>query len=130
MSLQELRKSKMMVHLMDALDDGQDIGHYGRLTFAMVARHFLEEAALIDWLQKDRDFSEAEAKALVLQVQGKDYNPPKRDRILEWQQQQDFPICPKPDDPDTCNVYQDLQFPSHVYENISDYYGHKAEQKA
>jgi hypothetical protein len=130
MSLQELCKSKMMVHLMDALEGGKDIGHYGRLVFAMVARHFLEEAALIDWLQKDRDFSEAEAKALVLQVQGKDYNPPKRDRILEWQQQQDFPICPTPDDPDTCNVYQDLQFPDHVYENISDYYGHEAEQKA
>jgi hypothetical protein len=130
MALQELRKSKMMVHLMDALDGGQDIGHYGRLTFAMVARHFLEEATLIDWLQKDRDFSEAEAKALVLQVQGKDYNPPKRARILKWQQQQDFPICPNSDDPDACNVYQDLQFPSHVYENISDYYENKAEQNA
>jgi hypothetical protein len=130
MALQELRKSKMMVHLMDALEHGQDIGHYGRLTFAMVARHFLEEEELIDWLQKDRDFSEAEAKALVLQVQGKDYNPPKRDRILEWQQKQDFPICPTPEDPDTCNVYQDLQFPDHVYENISGYYEHKAEPKA
>lgn len=130
MTLQELRKSKMMVHLMDALDDGQDIGHYGRLTFAMVARHFLEETELIEWLQKDRDFNEAEAKALVLQVQGKDYNPPKRVRILEWQQKQDFPICPTPDDPDACNVYQDLQFPDHVYENISGYYEHKAEPKA
>jgi hypothetical protein len=129
MALQELRKSKMMVHLMDALEDGQDIGHYGRLTFAMVARHFLEETELIEWLQKDRDFSEAEAKALVLQVQGKDYNPPKRARILEWQQKQDFPICPTPDDPDACNVYQDLQFPDHVYENISGYYEHKAEPK-
>lgn len=130
MALQELRKSKMMAHLMDALEDGQDIGHYGRLTFAMVARHFLDEIELIEWLQKDRDFSEAEAKALVLQVQGKDYNPPKRARILEWQQKQDFPICPTPDDPDACNVYQDLQFPDHVYENISGYYEHKAEPKA
>jgi hypothetical protein len=112
------------------LEDGQDIGHYGRLTFAMVARHFLDEIELIEWLQKDRDFSEAEAKALVLQVQGKDYNPPKRARILEWQQKQDFPICPTPDDPDACNVYQDLQFPDHVYENISGYYEHKAEPKA
>ncbi len=130
MALQELRKSEMMANLMDALEEGQDIGHYGRLTFAMVARHFLEEAALIDWLQKDQDFSEAEAKALVLQVQGKDYNPPKRDRILEWQQKQDFQICLTPDDPDSGNVYQDLQFPDHVYENISGYYEHKAEPKA
>ena len=128
--MEELRKSKMMVHLMDALDDGKDIGHYGRLTFAMIAHHFLEEADLIKWLQKDQDFSEAEAKALALQVESKDYNPPKRERILEWQQEQDFQICPTPDDPDSCNVYQDLQFPEHVYENISDYYENKAEQKS
>ncbi|MBW4473751.1 MAG: hypothetical protein KME45_25750 [Stenomitos rutilans HA7619-LM2] len=130
MALKELRKSEMMAHLLDALEKGQDIGHYGRLTFAMVAHHFMEEAELIEWLQKDRDFSEAEAKALVLQVQGKDYNPPKRDRILDWQQQQEFPICPNSDDPDTCNVYRDLQFPSHVYDHISNYYEQKAEQTA
>ncbi|MBL1177284.1 hypothetical protein [Pantanalinema sp. GBBB05] len=128
MALTELRKSKMMAHLLDALDEGQDIGHYGRLTLAMVAHHFLDEDELITCLQKDPDISEAEAKALVLQVQGKDYNPPKRDRILEWQQQQDFPICPTPDDPDACNVYRELQFPDQVYEHISDYYEHKAEQ--
>ncbi|MGI0484721.1 hypothetical protein ACN4EK_04730 [Pantanalinema rosaneae CENA516] len=128
MALAELRKSKMMAHLLDALDAGQDIGHYGRLTLAMVAHHFLDEEELVRWLQKDPEMSEAEAKALVLQVQGKDYNPPKRDRILEWQQQQEFPICPNPDDPDACNVYRELQFPEQVYEHISDYYEHKAEQ--
>lgn len=127
MALEELRKSEMMAHRLDALDDGKDIGHYGRLTFAMVARHFLDEDELITCLQKDRDFSDADAKALVLQVQGKDYNPPKRDRILEWQQQQDFPICPTPDDPDACNVYKALHFPDHVYEHISNYYEHKAD---
>lgn len=124
---QELRKSDMMSHLLDALDAGQDIGHYGRLTFAMVARHFMSEAELIRYLQQDPDFGETAAKALVKQVQGKDYNPPKRDRILEWQQQQDFPICPNSDNPDACNVYKDLKFPDHVYEHISDYYEHKVE---
>ena len=29
-----------MAHLLDSLNDGKDIGHYGRLVFAMVARHF------------------------------------------------------------------------------------------
>ncbi|XGV98599.1 MAG: hypothetical protein ACAF41_06605 [Leptolyngbya sp. BL-A-14] len=130
MALKDLRKSEMMAYLLDALEEGKDIGHYGRLTFAMVAHHFLEEAELIEWLQKDRDISEAEAKALVLQVEGKDYNPPKRDRILEWQQQQEFPICPNPEDPDACNVYRELQFPDHVYDHISSYYEHKAEQTA
>jgi hypothetical protein len=126
MALEDLRKSEMMAHLLDALDEGTDIGHYGQLTFAMIARHFLDEDELITYLQKNPDVSESEAKALVLQVNGKDYNPPKRDRILEWQQQQDFPICPTPNDPDTCNVYRDLQFPDQVYEHISDYYEHKA----
>ena len=36
----ELRKDSMMAHLLDSLDAGKDIGHYGRLVFAMEARHF------------------------------------------------------------------------------------------
>ena len=128
MAVEDLRKSEMMAHLLDALEQGQDIGHYGRLVFAMVARHFLSEAELIAYLRKDNDFSESEAKAMYQQVQGKDYNPPKRDRILEWQQQQDFPICPTPDDPDACNVYKNLQFPDDIYEQISEYHEQKADQ--
>ena len=38
------RKSGMMVHLLDALEQKQDIGHYSRLVFAMVARHFMPES--------------------------------------------------------------------------------------
>lgn len=126
MAVEELRKSAMMAHLLDALDEGQDIGHYGRLTFAMIARHFMDEPDLIQHLQKDPDFSESEARGLLEQVQGKDYNPPKRDRILAWQNLQEFPICPNPDDPDSCNIYRDLQFPEQVYEHISEYYEQKA----
>jgi hypothetical protein len=37
----------MMAHLLDALEAGTDIGHYGRLTFAMVARHFMSEDMLV-----------------------------------------------------------------------------------
>lgn len=116
----------MMAHLIDALEGGQDIGHYGRLVFAMVAHHFLSEAELIALLQKDRDFGEDEARALVHQVEGRDYNPPRRERILEWQRQQEFPICPNPEDPDSCNVYRELRFPDSVYEDIEDYHEHKA----
>jgi hypothetical protein len=111
-----------MAHLLDALERGEDIGHYGRLVFAMVAHHFLDESELIEWLQKDTDFSEDDARALVHQVEGRDYNPPRRERILEWQQRQEFPICPNPDDPRACNVYRDLQFPDGVYEDIQDFY--------
>lgn len=128
MAVEELRKNDMMAHLLDALDQKKDIGHYGRLVFAMVARHFLSEDELIGYLTKDSDFNETEARSLYQQVQGKDYNPPKRERVLQWQEQQEFPICPNPDDPDACNVYKDLQFPDHVYEHISEYYQHKGDR--
>ena len=127
MAEKELRQNDMMAHLLDALNAGKDIGHYGRLVFAMVARHFMSEDELVKKLTKDKDFSEEEARALVLQVQGRDYNPPRRDRVLEWQKQQEFPICPNPEDPDACNVYKDLRFPDEVYENIAEYREQKAE---
>jgi DNA primase large subunit len=116
----------MMAHLLDALDAGTDIGHYGRLTFAMVARHFMDEDELIDLLAKQPDQDADKARAMVLQVKGKDYNPPKRDRILEWQAQQDFPICPTPDDPASCNVYRELRFPQGIYDNIGEFWEEQA----
>jgi hypothetical protein len=57
----------------------------------------------------------------VQQVEERGYNPPKRERILEWQEQQEFPICPNPDDPDACNVYRELDLPDEIFENIQDY---------
>ncbi len=122
----DLRASEMMAYLMDALEKGTDIGHYGRLTFAIVARHFLDEDEMLRLLG-NQEGGEEEARRLLLQVQAKDYNPPKRERILQWQQEQEFPICPNPDDPDACNVYRDLKFPDDIYEDISEYHEQKAE---
>jgi hypothetical protein len=116
----------MMTHLLDALDKGGDIGHYGRLTFAMVAHHFLDKEELVEWLSKDGDTDESKARALVQQVEERGYNPPRRERILEWQEQQEFPICPNPDDPDSCNVYRELDFPEEVFEDIQNYREDKA----
>ena len=126
---EELRDSPMMAHLLDALEDGTDIGHYGRLTFAMVARHFLDEKKLLKLLAKQPDFTDEEARVMLAQVQERDYNPPKRERILEWQAQQDFPICPDPEDPNACNLYRELRFPDRIYENIGDFWEEKAEEK-
>ena len=126
MALEDLRKNGMMAHLLDSLDAGKDIGHYGRLVFAMVARHFLSEEDVISYLQKDPDCDEEKARGLYRQVQGRDYNPPRRERVLEWMHKQDFPICPNPDDPDACNLYRDLDFPIEIYENIEEYHEQKA----
>jgi DNA primase large subunit len=126
MPVDDLRRSPMMSHLLDALEQGQDIGHYGRLTFAMVAHHFLDPDELLEWLAKDGDTDERKARALIQQVEERGYNPPRRERILEWQAQQDFPICPTPDDPDACNVYKELDMPEAVLQNIEEYREQKA----
>jgi hypothetical protein len=122
-----LRDSSMMAHLFDALEQGQDIGEYGRLTFAIIARHFLDEEEIIDLFANQPGLDEKEARALVLQVSELDYNPPKRERILQWMERQDFPICPDAEDPNGCNVYRDLQFPERIYEQINDFWEERAE---
>jgi hypothetical protein len=127
MSVAELRKNDMMAHLMDALSQGQDIGHYGRLVFVMVARHFLTEDQLFKQLELDPSLDEEKARALIDQVSTKGYSPPSREKVLEFQEQQQFPICPNQKDPDACNVYKDLKFPPQVYESITEYHEEKAD---
>ena len=126
MAVEDLKQSSMMNNMPEALDRGEDIGHYGRLTFAMVARYFVDNEELVQLLAKDGDTDESMARALVQQVEEKGYNPPRRERIIEWQEQQDFQICPNPDDPDACNVYNELTFPDGLYENIQQYREEKA----
>ncbi|GCE31564.1 hypothetical protein KDA_70480 [Dictyobacter alpinus] len=124
----ELRKSPMMAHLLDALQKKEDIGHYGRLTFVMIARHFLPDEQIVELLSGQPDHNATDSQALLTQVKQRNYNPPKRERILEWQSQQDFAICPDPENPDACNVYQELTFPSEIFDQINDY--HEAQVKS
>ena len=130
MGIEELRKDPMMAHLIAALEQGRDIGHYGRLVFVMIARHFLSENELLEYLMKDRDVDERKARSLLAQVGARDYNPPKRERVLDWMSRQKFPICPDPADPDQCNVYKSLDFPKEIYDKIQGYYEGKAESQA
>ena len=125
MSLKDLRNNEMMGHLIQSLESGKDIGHYGRLVFAMVGRHFVDHKELCKLLTKDPSMDDIKAAALVEQVCSRDYNPPRREKIMEWQGQQDFPICPS-NDPDSCNVYRNLTFPDGIYQNIEEYHEQKA----
>ncbi len=118
---EELRKDPMMAHLLDSLDAGKDIGHYGRLVFAMVARHFMPHDEVLAWMMKDKDDTEEKATLLLRQVEGRDYSPPRRDKILEYQTKQEFPILPNPEDPDCGNLYRNLKFPDAIYEHIGHY---------
>ena len=123
MGIEELRQEPMMEHLLDSLEQGKDIGHYGRLVVAMIARHFLDHDEVVEYLTKDKDFSAEQAELMIKQVEARGYNPPKRERILEWQQKQEFPICNSPEDNTQCNVYRNLDCPEEVYQKIAEYYG-------
>src|SRR5689334_17073151 len=127
MALKDLQQNEMMAHLIDSLDRGENIGHYGRLVFAMVSRYFLEEDEVITYLTKDPDCEEAKARDLLEPVSGRDYHRPRRDRVLEWMNRQDFALCNEPSDPDACNVYKELQFPRDLYESIERYREEKAQ---
>jgi hypothetical protein len=87
----------------------------------MIGRHFVSNDELVELLTQDHDADDQEIRAMVQQVEDKGYSPPRREKILEFQDQQDFAICPNPDDPDACNVYNELQFPDDVYESIQQY---------
>lgn len=117
---EELRKDPMMANLLDSLNAGTDVGHYGRLVFAMVARHFMPHEEVLGYLTKDPDFSEEQATAMLRQVEGRDYNPPRRDRLMEWQREQEFQFM-DPSDPDSGNLYRNLKFPQEIYEHIGNY---------
>jgi hypothetical protein len=123
----ELEDSPMMAHLLEAMKSGQDVGEYGALTFVIVARHFMEDNELVELLAQQPGYNQQAAQALLLQVKERDYNPPKRERILEWQSQQEFQICPDPHDPSACNLYRELRFPQEIYDRIGDFWLDRAE---
>jgi hypothetical protein len=120
--IEQLKQEPMMAHLIATLDSGHSIGHYGRLVFAMVARHFMPPDEVLEWLDKDPECEAEDGRALLSQVESRDYNPPKRERILEWMRKQDFPVCPNPEDPNECNVYRNLEFPKEVYDRINQFH--------
>jgi hypothetical protein len=69
-----------MAHLISPLESGHSIGHYGRLVFAMVSRHFIAREQLIALLKKDSERDRAQAEPLLRQTEARNYNPPKRER--------------------------------------------------
>lgn len=121
------RDSPMKARLLDTLEEGTDIGHSGRPVFAMVARDFLDDEEMIRLLASQLGQDETQARALLMQVKERDYNPPKRERILLWQEQQEFQICPWTDDPNSGNVYRELRFPDGIYDHLNEFWEERAQ---
>lgn len=125
--MEALLASPTMARLIDDMRAGTDIGHYGRLTFVMVGQRFLSDDEMLDLLARQPDHDEREMRALILRTRERDYNPPRRERLLEWQSRQDYPLIAHADDPSAGNLYRELQFPDDVYENIEEYYEEQVE---
>ena len=75
---------------------------------------------VVAWLRKDGDCSEEQAGTMLHQVEGRDYSPPRRERLLQWQQEQEFQFI-DPHDPDSGNLYRNLEFPKAIYDHIGHY---------
>ena len=124
-----LRNSATMSRLLDAMENGEDIGHYGQFTFAAVARHFMDDSDITALLAMQPDMDATKAAGVLHHIEERSYNPPRRERIIEQQAHQKFQIIPNPDDPDSGNLYRELQFPDGLYEHIAEYYGDKEEAR-
>lgn len=110
--------SPTMEHLARALEEGTDIGDFGRLTFVMAGRHFISQQELVHLLSMQPGIGEKQARVLVSQVAEHDYSPPTRDQLREWQSYQSFPICPENVGLEACNLYAELKFPSYIFERV------------
>jgi hypothetical protein len=64
MPVEDLRQSQMMAHMLEALDNGEDIRHYNRLVFAMIGGHFVSNDELVELLTKDHDADKQEIRAM------------------------------------------------------------------
>jgi hypothetical protein len=82
----------------------------------------MSEEEILEELNKNPKFDEEQGRSLLQQVEARGYNPPKRERVLDWMQRQKFPICPDTEDPGQCNVYRNLEFPKEIYDRISEFY--------
>ena len=120
MSVEGLQQSPMIHHLLDTLDWERTLATtYGRLAFAVVAHSFSERDELVEWPSKDGNLDEMRPARWPSRPR-RGPTAPRRERILGWQEQKDFSICPNPDDPDACNVYSELQLPDEAYQDIQE----------
>ncbi|MFO0896070.1 MAG: hypothetical protein U0836_01470 [Pirellulales bacterium] len=116
-----LAASATVAHWLAALDAGADLGHFGRLAFATVARHFLPDEELLALLAAQPGYDVAKARRLLEQVQARGYLPPSRPRLLAWQARQRFPLLPS-DDPSVGNLYRELPLPDDVFGRIEQFW--------
>ncbi len=119
---EDMRRSQMMARLWDDLEKGVDVGHFGRLLFTMVARHYMNETQVITLLS--RNIPVEDAQAMLLLVNSRNYNPPKPNKIRKWQEKQDYKIIPpeKAHDLAWGNVYKELRLPMEIYSQVQDFY--------
>jgi hypothetical protein len=121
---EDLRESPMMASLWDDLKIGVDVGHFGRLLFCIVARHFMQEDEIIKLLSNGDNMVPEDAQAMLLNVNERNYNPPRPAVIRKWQERQGYKIIPVEHQHDLAygNLYSELRFPREIYEQVGEFY--------
>lgn len=122
---EQMMSSPTIRRLVEAAEAGEDIGHYGELTLAIVGRYFMSDADLVDLLSRCVEMDRKKAAGLVHQVKEGDYSPPRRETLVHWSSEQQFNLI-NVKDPDSGNLYRELTFPDQVYEHIRHYHEDKA----
>jgi hypothetical protein len=117
-----LAASPTVAHWLAALESGRDIGHFGRLAFAIVARYFLAADQLVALLASQPKYDGPRARQLLLRVRERGYAPPSRPRLIEWQARQTFPLLPSCEDPTVGNLYRELPLPDSVFGQIEEFW--------
>lgn len=123
---EDLRKSPMMAKLWDDLQNKVDIGHFGRLVFTIIARHYLSEDELIRLLANNLEVEDAQV--LLLEVNERNYNPPRPSVIRKWQLRQAYRIIPPDQEHNLAwgNVYAELKLPQEIYDQVGGFYKEQA----
>jgi hypothetical protein len=125
-----LAASRTVARWLLALEARQDIGHFGRLAFVSIARHFLSSDELVALLARQPRWDQAKAQKLVERVRQRGYSPPTRPRLLEWQARQRYPLLDDPADPTLGNLYRELPLPDEVFREIEAFWDGSGEAAA
>jgi hypothetical protein len=65
MPVKDLQQSPITNNMLEALTRGENIGHYSRLTFIMIAPHVVDNEELVGLLTQDQDVDEGDIRAMA-----------------------------------------------------------------
>ena len=124
-SLDDLKRNPMMRRIIQTMESGQDVGHYGRFIFTVVASYFIGEKEITDLLKRQPEIEDSEeALGFYLQVASARYVMPTSARIRAWdksEEQKNFPLIIQ-GDRNSGNLYREIPLPQQALVSVRSYW--------